>query len=112
MRGPQRDIPQTLINNHPIASVADAEAYVARLHAVRSYLASVVEGLERQAARGVGPPAFSIPLVVGNCEKLLAGAPFEPGRGDSPVLAHFRAKIAAMRSESRPEGEEGGSAVR
>src|SRR3546814_8782559 len=29
----------------------------------------VVEGLERQAARGVGPPAFSIPLVVGNCER-------------------------------------------
>jgi len=112
MRGPQRDIPQTLINNHPIASVADAEAYVARLHAVRSYLASVVEGLERQAALGVVPPAFSIPLVVGNCEKLLVGAPFEPGRGDSPILADFRAKIAALAISDREKARWVGEAER
>ncbi|HEY0597531.1 DUF885 domain-containing protein [Sphingopyxis sp.] len=96
MRGPQRDIPQTLINNHPIASVADAEAYVARLHAVRPYLAAVVAGLERQAANGVVPPPFSAPLVIGNCEKLIAGAPFQPGTPDSPILADFRGKLAKL----------------
>src|SRR3546814_19368953 len=51
MRGPQRDIPQTLINNHAIESDADAEAYVTRLHAVRPYLGAVVAGLARQAAQ-------------------------------------------------------------
>ncbi|QCB55638.1 DUF885 domain-containing protein [Sphingopyxis sp. PAMC25046] len=96
MRGPQRDIPQTLINNHSIASVADAEAYVARLHAVRSYLAAVVAGLERQAANGVVPPPFSAPLVIGNCEKLIAGAPFQPGTPDSPILADFRGKLESL----------------
>lgn len=96
MRGPQRDIPQTLINNHAIANVADAEAYIARLHAVRPYLAAVVAGLERQAANGVAPPAFSIPLVIGNCEKLIVGAPFQPGTLDSPILADFRGKIAKL----------------
>lgn len=96
MRGPQRAIPQTLINNHPVANVADAEAYIARLHAVRPYLAAVVKGLERQAADGVVPPAFSIPLVVGNCEKLIAGAPFEPGASDSPILADFRRKVKGL----------------
>lgn len=96
MRGPQRDIPQTLINNHPIASAADAEAYVARLHAVRPYLAAVVAGLERQAANGVVPPSFSAPLVIGNCEKLIAGAPFQPGTPDSPILADFRGKLVKL----------------
>ncbi|WP_447762886.1 DUF885 domain-containing protein [Sphingopyxis panaciterrae] len=96
MRGPQRDIPQMLINNHAIESVADAEAYVARLHAVRPYLAAVVAGLERQAANGVVPPAFSAPLVIGNCEKLIAGAPFQPGTPDSPIRADFRGKVAKL----------------
>ncbi len=93
MRGPQRDIPQTLINNHAIANAADAESYVARLHAVGPYLAAIVAGLERQAANGVVPPAFSNPLVIGNCERLIAGAPFEPGTADSPILGDFRGKV-------------------
>lgn len=96
MRGPQRDIPQTLINNHAIKSVADAEAYVERLYAVRPYLAAVVAGLERQAAVGVVPPDFSRPLVIGNCEKLIIGAPFQPEGPDSPILADFRGKVAAL----------------
>lgn len=96
MRGPQRDIPQTLINNHAIKNVADAEAYIERLHAVRPYLAAVVAGLERQAAAGVVPPDFSRPLVIGNCEKLMSGAPFEPEGADSPILADFRSKVTAL----------------
>ena len=96
MRGPQRDIPQTLINNHPVASVADADAYIARLHAVRPYLAAVVTELLRQEAQGVVPPPFSVPLVVGNCEKLIAGAPFQPGLPDSPILADFRGKLVKL----------------
>lgn len=60
MRGPQRSIPQTLINNHPIADLADAEAYVARLHNVKPFLEQVVAELQAQAAAGVRPPAFPI----------------------------------------------------
>lgn len=96
MRGPQRDIPQTLINNHPIVSIVEAEAYIARLYAVRPYLAAVVAGLERQAADGVVPPSFSVPLVIGNCDKLITGAPFHPGETDSPILADFQSKLAKL----------------
>lgn len=96
MRGPQRSIPQTLINNHPIGDVADAEAYVARLHNVKPFLAQVVAELEAQAAAGVRPPAFSYPLVIGNCEKLIAGRPFQATGDDSPILADFKAKIAKL----------------
>jgi uncharacterized protein (DUF885 family) len=96
MRGPQRAIPQTLINNHPIADIADAQAYVARLHAVKPFLAQVVAELEAQAAAGVRPPAFSYPLVIGNCAKLIAGGPFQADGADSPILADFKAKVAKL----------------
>jgi uncharacterized protein (DUF885 family) len=96
MRGPQRAIPQTLINNHPIGDIADAEAYVARLHAVKPFLAQVVGELEVQAAAGVRPPAFSYPLVIGNCEKLIVGRPFQADGADSPILADFKAKVAKL----------------
>jgi uncharacterized protein (DUF885 family) len=95
MRGPQRNIPQTLINNHAIADRADAEAYVARLRGVKTYLAAIVEGLEAQARAGVRPPHFSYAPVIGNCAKLIEGAPFDGG-ADSPMLADFKAKVAKL----------------
>lgn len=94
MRGPQRSIPQTLIDDHPIASRGDAEAYILRLHRVRPHMADIVARLELQAARGVRPPHFSYPLVIGNCENLIRGAPFDASGADSPVLADFKAKLA------------------
>jgi uncharacterized protein (DUF885 family) len=96
MRGPQRSVPQTLIDNHPIASREDAEAYVIRLHRVRPYLAAIVEHLDAQARHGVRPPSFSYPLVIANCENLLRGAPFDNSGVDSPILADFRTKLARV----------------
>lgn len=94
MRGPQRAIPHGLINNHPIASREDAQAYVARLHAVGPHLDQVIAGLAQQEAMGIRPPDFALPMVITNCENLLRGAPFG-GDGDSPILADFREKVAA-----------------
>jgi len=96
MRGPQRSIPQTLIDGHPIADRADAEAYIARLHRVRPYMADIVARLDLQAAHGVRPPDFSYPLVIGNCENLLRGAPFDASGADSPILADFKAKVERL----------------
>lgn len=96
MRGPQRSIPQALLNNHPIAGRHDAESYVARIRGVKAYLTAVVEALDAQQVNGVMPPHFSYALVIGNCAKLIAGAPFDASSGDSPVLADFKAKVAAL----------------
>lgn len=93
MRGPQRSIPQTLIDNHPIASREDAEAYVTRLHRVKPYLAAIVERLDVQARHGVRPPHFSYSLVINNCENLVRGAPFDTSGADSPILADFKTKL-------------------
>lgn len=93
MRGPQRSIPQTLIDNHPIASREDAEAYVTRLHRVKPYMAAIVERLDAQVRHGVRPPNFSYPLVIANCENLVRGAPFDASGTDSPILADFKTKL-------------------
>jgi len=96
MRGPQRSIPQTLIDDHPIASREDAEAYILRLQRVRSYMAEIVDGLEGQVRFGVRPPNFSYPLVIANCENLIRGAPFDASGADSPILADFKTKLARL----------------
>ena len=90
MRGPQRSIPMTLIDNHPIAD------------RVRPYMAEIVAHLELQARHGTRPPNFSYPLVIANSENLLRGAPFDSSGTDSPILADFKTKLARL---DLPEGE-------
>nr|WP_257644332.1 DUF885 domain-containing protein [Luteimonas salinisoli] len=104
MRGPQRIVPQTLIDRHPIASREDAQSYVARLRGVDGYLRQVVDGLRGQQAAGVCPPASTLAPVVDTCTRLLRGAPFD-GEGDNVILADFDAKLAAA-------GLEGADALR
>lgn len=102
MRGPQRWVPQTLINNHPITDLADARAYVARLRNVRPHLAQVVVDLTRQEALGIRPPRFSYRLVIGACEGLISGAPFDGSGPDCAMLADFKSKIERARLPDQP----------
>ncbi len=92
MGGMHTRVPATLINSHPISAPADADAYILRLERVAPLMAQVIAGLEREEAAGVRPPRFVFPLVLGPCENLLRGAPFEAG-ADSPILADFKTKL-------------------
>jgi uncharacterized protein (DUF885 family) len=93
MGGWHRSVATVLLNSHPIATVADAEAYVARLHGVRPLMAQVVVELQRQEAAGVQPPRFVYDLVAGEAENLVKGSPFDAGP-DSPILSDLKAKLA------------------
>jgi uncharacterized protein (DUF885 family) len=93
MGGMHTRIPTTFINSHPIRQRADAEAYILRLERVAPLMAQVIAGQEREEAAGVRPPRFVFPLVIGPCENLLRGAPFEAGP-DSPLIADFKTKLA------------------
>ncbi|MEZ0469324.1 DUF885 domain-containing protein [Luteimonas salinilitoris] len=104
MRGPQRTVPQTLIDRHPIASRADAQAYIERLRGVDGYMRQVVDGLREQQAAGICPPASTLAPVVDTCTRLLRGTPFD-GEGDNAILVDFDAKLAAA-------GLEGADALR
>jgi uncharacterized protein (DUF885 family) len=93
MGGLHRTIATVLLNSHPVETVADGEAYVARLKGVEPLMAQLVVELQRQEAAGVKPPRFVYDLVIGEAANLIKGAPFEAGP-DSPLLADLRAKLA------------------
>jgi uncharacterized protein (DUF885 family) len=93
MGGMHRSVATTLLNSHPIETVADAEAYVARLGAVKPLMIQVVVELQRQEAAGVKPPRFVYDLVTDEAGNLVKGAPFDGG-ADSPIWADLKTKLA------------------
>ncbi len=108
MGGIHRRIATTLLTSHPIAERADAEAYIARLERVKPLLEQLIVELRRQEAAGVQPPRFVYDLSIGEAANLLKGRPFDDG-ADCPMLADFRAKIAAA---GWPAGEQAALASR
>jgi uncharacterized protein (DUF885 family) len=92
---PMGSIPVFLINNHRIESVADAEAYVARLREVERVMGEIGANIRRQAERGLVPPAFNFQPVREDGRRILAGAPFGDGP-DNPLFADFKAKVGRL----------------
>ena len=92
---PMGAIPVFLINNHRIESVADAEAYVARLREVERVMGEIGANIRRQAENGIVPPAFNFAPVREDGRRVLAGAPFTEGP-DGAVFADFKAKVGRL----------------
>ncbi len=92
---PMGSIPVFLINNHRIDSVADAEAYVARLREVERVMGEIGANMRRQAENGIVPPAFNFAPVRDDGRRILAGAPFAEGP-DTPLFADFKAKVGRL----------------
>jgi len=92
---PTTSLPVFLINNHRVASVADAEAYVARLRAAQVQMGQVADELRQRAAAGVVSPRFVFAPSIANTRNVISGAPFDDGP-DNPVWADFNKKVAAL----------------
>lgn len=89
------DVPNVLINQHPIASMADAEAYVSRLELTPQPFDQLIERLRDHAAAGFLMPASLYPLLIDGARQVIRGAPFEAG-DDSPVWADFQRKVGGV----------------
>ncbi|WP_122467815.1 DUF885 domain-containing protein [Brevundimonas lutea] len=98
---PATSLPVFMINSHRIDSVADAEAYVARLVEFERVLGEISTDAERRAAEGFVSPAFVFPITLTDTRNVISGAPFDGG-GDNPVWADFSEKVAAL---DAPEAE-------
>lgn len=95
MGSPLGDIPTFLINQHRVDSVADAEAYIARLRDVERVMNEISANIRHQAGMGIVPPRFVFAPVRQDGRRILTGAPFDGG-ADGTVFADIRGKIAAL----------------
>lgn len=92
---PAGAIPVLLINNHKIDSVADAEAYIARLRDTDRVMREVAATMREQAAAGIVPNKVNFAPARADALKVITGAPFGSG-ADSTLLADFRKKVDAL----------------
>ena len=92
---PAGAFPVFMINNHRVSSVADAEAYIARLREVERAMNEITANMRQQAAMGIVPSKFNFAPVRADTQRVLNGAPFAPGK-DTPVFADFKAKVAKL----------------
>jgi uncharacterized protein (DUF885 family) len=92
---PAGDFPVFLINQHRVDSVADAEAYIARIRDTERAMREIDAEVRAQAGKGIVPPRFNFAPVRADAKRAVAGAPFGPG-ADSPLLADFRKKVEAL----------------
>ncbi|MGD8397920.1 MAG: DUF885 family protein, partial [Anaerolineae bacterium] len=89
--GVQYDLLQLFTDLHPIATPADAEAYVARLSEVDDKFEGLVEGLHLRAGAGVVLPRFLFPWLMGD----IRGLARAPARF-TPFYSAFEEKVAAL----------------
>lgn len=89
------DVPNVLINQHPITTIGDAQAYVSRIERAPVAFDQLITQLRDHAAAGFLMPASLYPLLVEASQQVITGAPFDSG-ADSPVWADFRRKMAAL----------------
>lgn len=97
--GPHQGIPNLLINQHRIATVADAEAYVARIAATPKLMRQATDFMKVASARGITLPRFSYDLMIADAAKVLEGAPFA-GRGENNIMADFRGKVKELKLDA------------
>ncbi len=77
MFGAQSRIPSFLIAQHKVDSKADAEAYIARLEGVETFLSQHIDNAKASAANGIRPPLFVYEFVLGDATDVVTGYPFE-----------------------------------
>ncbi|MEM6557742.1 MAG: DUF885 domain-containing protein, partial [Pseudomonadota bacterium] len=98
MRGAHAGVASFLIGQHKITSKSDAEAYIARLKGVETYLGQHLANAQESASRGIRPPLFVYDFVIEGAANVINGYPFEGVGPDrpSPLYSDFTNKTNAL----------------
>ena len=79
LSGPYQSVPDFLDSQHPVRTVDDAEAYLARLAAFPAALDATTEALRADAAHGILAPDFTLDTGIGEVAQLRAVPAAEHG---------------------------------
>jgi uncharacterized protein (DUF885 family) len=96
MSGLHSEAPAFLINYHPVAVVADARAYIARLNGMGPLLDQLITNARASAAKHILPPRFVFPLVMDSVKEVIRGQPFDTSDKPSALWEDFTAKVGAL----------------
>ena len=91
--GAYLDTPRFLDSEHPVRSVADAEAYLARLESMATQLDGELDRVRDAAGKGLIAPAFLIEKATAQLEQSLRGARAGDGLVESLVRRTREARI-------------------
>ncbi len=95
MHGIHAAVPALLINQHQIADLSAAEAYIARLNNVPEFFDQLIASIDQRTAAGIVPPKFVFPHVIRDSRNIIKGAPFDNGP-DNTLLVDFKGKLDAL----------------
>ena len=95
MNGAQSFLPTLLISFHKVENESDMLAYIARLEATPVALDQLIDHARKAAEQKIRPPKFAFEGVIDQSRKVIAGAPFGPGK-DSALWADAKAKVAEL----------------
>jgi uncharacterized protein (DUF885 family) len=91
-----------LSNNHPIDSLGDAKAYIARLQKVNRLFEQLLDNLHLREEKGIIPPKFVYPKVIAACKNVIRGQPFNKEvKLSSPLYADFWDKTEDLKTISQ-----------
>jgi uncharacterized protein (DUF885 family) len=95
--GLHAEVPTFLMNVHRIDSVEDAKDYIARLHGILPLFDQLIVNIRDREKKGVIPPKFVFPKVIGSCQNVLSGQPFDQSSRKSDLLADFTSKLDKLK---------------
>lgn len=92
---PAGSIPVFLINQHRVANVDDAEAYIARIRETERVMTEVAATMRDQASKDIVPPEMVFTPAREDAKLVITGAPFDDGP-DSSLMADFKKKVGEL----------------
>ena len=110
MRGMHAGIPSFMINQHLVANVEEAQAYIARIKGTEQLLADVIVDLNLRADKGVIAPEFAFSHSIRDSRNIIAGIGLDIAiEGDdteeNPILTDFKGKVAALELGAEVEAD-------
>ncbi|WP_262500834.1 DUF885 domain-containing protein [Pseudohalioglobus sediminis] len=95
-----------LLNYHVVDTVADMEAYVARVRGFSRAIGQWLATTKKAADLGIRPPRFAYEVVLQQSRGVIAGKPFDDAETDSALWADGSAKIADLKQRGLTDDEQ------